>query len=299
MARRPKTDAAEPTPTIHELTPFQKSLLEQTSRKVTVRIDGETLDLEMGELIARKLLQVAASGSPHALGQVSRNVNEAQRIEQARIQQDFEKGEQIKAHYTRKLEAAVRAGAGAIWVVPHPDDILVDRKFGWRLRVGAPFEAGELKPIRQKIAIRDALLLQSILDERLAKVAHADNDERPAVEQAGSTSYILALMMNDALFERFRLSDKEILFQVLRLERRTKRELLKAAFQAWQVTGSPKRRGWTIPPWSEVGGHVVETIRILQDVCDGYGRGEFTNEAALADKIQRRLASVTNKAHHG
>lgn len=289
MARRRKTDTADPTPTIHELTPFQKSLLEQTSRKVTVRIDGETLELDMGELIARKLLQVAASGSPHALGQVSRNVNEAQRIEQARIQREFEIGERIKAHYARKLDAAVRAGADPIWVVPHPDDVLVDQQFGWRLRLGAPFEAEELKPIRQKIAIRDALLLQSVLDERLAKWAYADSDKCPAAEQAGSTSYILALMMNDALFERFRLSDEEILFEILRLERLTKRELLKAAFQAWQLTGSPKRRGWTIPPWNEVGDQVDRALGKMIVVFDELETGTITSEADAVIEIQRRL----------
>ncbi|TDH38442.1 hypothetical protein E2A64_04835 [Pseudohoeflea suaedae] len=112
-------------------------------------------------------------------------------------------------------------------------------------------------PIRQKIAIRDWLLLQSVLDERLAKVAHANNDEQPAAEQAGSTSYVLALMMNDALFERFRLSDEQILMELLRHGRLAKRALLKAASRAWLHAGSQKPRGWTIPPWSEVGGSCV------------------------------------------
>lgn len=264
-------------------------MLQETSRKVTVRIGGETLELETGELIARKLLQVAAGGSPHALGQVSRNVNEAQRIEQARIKQDFQTGERIKTHYSRKLEAAIRAGADPIWFVPHPDDIIVDRKIGWRFRVGAPFDEADLKSIREKIAIRDALILQSVLDERLAKVAHAEIESRPAEERAGSAARILAHMVDSALLKRFRLSDEEMLWAIWRAGRRSKRELLKSAYQVWRLTGHSKPRGWTIPPWSQVGDQLVLVLRTLIDVSDECRSGALTTEAAVVSEIHRRL----------
>lgn len=80
-SRRPANKAAEPG-----LTPMQRALLEEAARKVTIVADGEQTEVSVEQIVARKLLQVAAGGSPHALSNVINEMVLAQQLKQAEIE---------------------------------------------------------------------------------------------------------------------------------------------------------------------------------------------------------------------
>jgi hypothetical protein len=101
-----------------------------------------------------------------------------------------------------RLDQAVLEGADPVWVVPHPDDIVIDEEEGWTMT--GPVDVDELKPIRRRVTMRDVFLLQSVLEERLSDAPQLGETDVPAVETAGSTSQVFASLLNDNLPQRFK-----------------------------------------------------------------------------------------------
>ncbi|MBZ0163751.1 MAG: hypothetical protein K8H74_13700, partial [Notoacmeibacter sp.] len=200
--------------------------------------------------------------------------------------EDIAEGRRIKAHFEQRLSKAVRDGADPVWVVPHPDDVVITDE-GWI--INGPIDEEGLKPIREQIALRDLLLLQSVLDERLALRKGNDRRETPYAEEPGSTSIVLAHFLNGILPTRFRLSETEVILATMRHERLTRRELLKATRQAWRSVGRPMGRGWTLPPWSEFGARLDRLMRTLRDVFDQMKSGAIKGERQIAERLEERL----------
>ncbi|MBZ0164621.1 MAG: hypothetical protein K8H74_18145, partial [Notoacmeibacter sp.] len=128
--RKDKRTETSKKPGQQQLTRFQKSLLDEADRLLTVRIDGKTEEITMEQAAIRRGFQTAVNGSPHAMGHIFRGVGEAQRLNQALIREDIAEGRRIKAHFEQRLSKAVRDGADPVWVVPHPDDVVITDE-GW------------------------------------------------------------------------------------------------------------------------------------------------------------------------
>lgn len=270
-----------------ELTRFQKSLLKEANRTITLRSDGHAQEATLEDAVIRKLFQVATNGSPHALGHVLRNINDAQSLNQALIREEVAKGKQIKQRLQQRLDQAVREGADPVWVVPHPDDIVIDEDEGWSLK--GPVDVDELKSIRRQVTMRDVLLLQSVLDERLSDAPLLEDSDGPAVETAGSTSQVFATLLNNNLPERFQLSATGMVFETMRYQRLTKRELLKTTRLAWASIGQPKPRGATLPPWCEAGPRIERTMRVIRDVLEQMRAGTLSSEHDIVERLSEML----------
>ncbi|MBC7180328.1 MAG: hypothetical protein H5U14_09595 [Roseovarius sp.] len=189
----------------------------------------------------------------------------------------------IKQRLQEKLARAVHDGADPKWIVPHPDDIVINENEGWDVK--GPVDEEELKPIRERIAMRGVLLLQSVLDERLSDRSEMRLSDAPVEEMAGSTSLIFAQLLNEKLPERFRLSSIELMFETMRHEKLTKRELLKAIRKAWATIGLPLPRGAVLPPWCEAGPRVERALRGFMQVLDHMRAGTITTNRDIAERL--------------
>lgn len=270
-----------------ELTRFQKSVLEEANRKISLRSDGRAQEATLADIIIRKLFQVATNGSVHALGHAIRNITEAQTLNQALIRQKVERGTQVKERMQQRLEQAIRDGLDPVWVVPHPDDVVIDEDEGWRMN--GPVDEDGLQPIRQSVRMRDVFLLQAVLEERLSPYSSVDPDDVPAVDKPGSTSLVFAFLLNDSLAARFQKSIPQVLFEMTLHQRLTKRELLKATYRAWAAIGQPKPRGAVMPPWSEAGSRAEHIFDVLRTVFQQIRGGELTGDRAIADRLGQLL----------
>lgn len=269
---------------LRELTDFERGLLKETGRKVKVRVDGEMRETDLAQVVISKHVQVAVGGSPHALGQVSRSIIEAQILNQAHVREDVEKGRTIRKKLEMRLVRAVRDGADPKWVVPHPDDIVIVDGEGWSIK--GPVDEDGLKPIRERLEMRDVLLLQSVLDERCTPPIGASGEEFNVTEQPGSGASVLAHVLNDSVPERFRMSDVEIVMATDRFHRLSKRELLKAAYRGWAGIGQPKPRGTTLPPWCEVEPRMRRLADVSLCVLDEIRAGELVSEREIAGRLR-------------
>ncbi|MEJ8571603.1 hypothetical protein [Microbaculum marinum] len=276
---------------------FQKTLIEEANWKIMLRTDGQAQEATLAEVVIRKLFQVAANGSPHALGHVLRTIIDAQSLNQALIRDEVEQGRQIKERLQKRLDQAVHEGADPVWVVPHPDDIVVIEDEGWSVK--GPVDEEGLKPIRQTVAMRDVFLLQSTLDERLALASQRDDPALPFAETAGSASLVFAGMLNDSLPERFRKPETEMMGDLMKYRRLTKRELLKLTRGAWSVIKQPKPRGTTIPPWRDVSPRMERLIGIINEVLDRIRDGTLKDDRAVAEKLCEMIERTTRRTCSG
>ncbi|MEM5471876.1 hypothetical protein WNZ14_09085 [Hoeflea sp. AS60] len=271
-----------------ELTRFQKSLLKEANRTITLRSDGHAQEATLEEAVIRRLFQVATNGSPHALGHVLRNINDAQSLNQTLIREEVAKGKRIKQWLQQGLDQAVHKGADPVWVVPHPDDIVIDEGEGWTMT--GPMDEEDLKPIRRRVTMRNIFLLQSVLEERLSDAPRLGESDVPAVETAGSTSQVFATLLNNNLPQRFQLTVTGFLFETMRYQRLTKRELLKTTRLAWAAIGQPLPRGAILPSWSEAGPRVERTMRVINDVLGQMRAGTLTSERDIAERLSEMFS---------
>jgi hypothetical protein len=266
---------------------MQRALLEEASRKVTIVADGEQTEVSIEQVVARKLLQVAAGGSPHALSNVINEMVLAQHLKQTEIDADVSFGYRFKALQQEKFNQALEAGLDPDTVLPHPDDILVVEGEGYRLT--GPHDEFSLNLIKANCARRDLFILQHVLEDRLRPAQYTGSraeGEGGADGRADSSALLLVYFMNHGLPERFRMSDADILLAIMRHRCKTKRELLKEAHRAWAATGRPKPRGWTLPPFPVMRAMLEQTIPAFLDLYKQVASGKVVGEYAIAGRIQ-------------
>ena len=163
-SRRPASSAERPA-----LTPLQQALLDQADRKVTIVREGEQQEVSIHQVVSRKLLQMAANGSVHALSNAVNEINIAQRLQQRKIDDNVEFGEKYKDIQQQRLDQALAKGEDPEKGLPHPDDIKVLPGKGFE--IAGPADETELKTVRECCALRDVLILQSVLEERIGEPA--------------------------------------------------------------------------------------------------------------------------------
>ncbi|MEP3046355.1 MAG: DUF5681 domain-containing protein, partial [Roseibium sp.] len=103
------------------LTPLQQALLEEANRKVTIVSDGQQQEVSIDQVVSRKLLQMAANGSVHALSNAVNEINAAQRLQRQQIDEDVDFGRRFKEHQQGLLDQATNNCDAADTVLPHPD----------------------------------------------------------------------------------------------------------------------------------------------------------------------------------
>jgi hypothetical protein len=286
--KRNKSRKATPKVTPPGLTPLQKILLDEAGRKVTITSEGHQEEVSVEQVVTRRLLQSAASGSVHALSNAVNEIILAQRITQQEIEADVEFARRVKAHQQMLLDKARKEGQDLNTVLPHPDDIEVIPGVGFK--VHGPWDETELKVILSNCARRDLYILQAALEERLLGPEMVADEPSPKASKGGS-AMLMALFFNHGLPDRFEKSNIEIIMDLSRLGRLTKRELLKATYAAWASLGRPKPRGWVTPPFHEA----RAKMELLADGCAELLRDSLDGKVTSDRDIAKRLASMMNR----
>lgn len=271
MTRSRKKTNARAAAANPRLTPLQQFLLQEARREIRIRVDGKEHLTSVGDVVARKLLSAAASGSAHALGHSLYALNEAQRLEQARIDHEVEIGIRFRNRQAVKLREVIASGGDPETVLPHPDDIEVIHGQGYR--VTGPWDENELEAIRQTCRMRDVMLIQHALEEAMLLRKHEPKDPEDVFEQPGALALVVVHYMNSGLPARYAKTDEQLYLEMKRLRAVTKRDLLKTAYRAWRSIGRPKPRGWMMPripdPETAMQQLVAESIHLLKEVSAG------------------------------
>ncbi|MEP2707647.1 MAG: hypothetical protein ABJQ71_22680 [Roseibium sp.] len=285
VVRRNKSRQPVAGPERPALTPLQQALLEEANRKVTIGSDGQQQEVSIDQVVSRKLLQMAANGSVHALSNAVNEINAAQRLQRQQIDEDVDFGRRFKEHQQGLLDQATNNCDAADTVLPHPDDIHAIIGKGYQIR--GPADEAELKTIKTNCALRDVLILHATLEERIGG-AKPDPDCHPTEEPfAGATAMILAHVMNIGLPERFAKSDTDLTRDLMHHGRMTKRQLLKEAHRAWAAIGRPKARGWTLPPYQETLARLEQCASVCADLAHTVKTGKHTSDREIAAEIMK------------
>jgi hypothetical protein len=236
--------------TLEDLLPIQRVLLDELNRVVPVRKDGHQQEMSLEQAVIQKLIQAGLAGSPHALGQILRYSQRAQRVEAVRIAADIARGYKIEAFYKQKLEKWTKDGKDPILFIPHPDDIVVTEGVGCKIK--GPADEKELKATLEQRDLRDLFIAQAYLEQRLATRKECAVAESDARLQPDASAWVIAFFLDGYLPKRFQLDRLAELKADRKYRRMTKRELLTHLFKAWRKIGKPVPRGTRLPPFDRI-----------------------------------------------
>ena len=277
------------------LTPIQRALLKEADRMVAIATDGIKEEARVGDVLARKALQMALAGSPHAMSNALYELLTAERLKRAEIEKEEEIGRWFKQRQQERLDEAIKEDADIDTILPHPEDIIVTVGQGYR--VVGPWDEAELEPIKKSCALRDLFLLQHVLEERLRSsnrtTSRGKGNSGDSRGYADSSALLLAYFMDHGLPQRFQLSDEDVLAAIMLHNRKTKRELLKQACSVWRSIGHPKPRGWTLPPFHEMRAMLERAVPATRSLYDDIASGKVVGEYAIAERAAE-IWSITS-----
>lgn len=243
--KRPSTQNSASAETPRDLLPIEKTLLHEAGRKVRIRSDGADQEISTEEVVLRKMIQTAASGSPHAQGHFIRILFQAQQARAEVISKEVADGYRILARARDILEKSIEKGRDPKLCVPHPNDIIVTEGVGWQLN--GPIDEAELATILKRCNERDLLLAQGKLEERLASPEEWRKAEGNFELRPDASAMVVAELLDMTLPKRFRMTFEDHVRIDWKFKRMTKRELLKYMHEAWRKIGKPVRRGARLP----------------------------------------------------
>ncbi len=271
----------------NRLTPLQRTLLEEVDREISIVSEGRRQDTTVGTVVLRKMLQTAAGGSPHALGQAMRSIIAAQQLQSREVEERIKTGHRLKQHQAELLAKTISEGGKIEDVLPHPDDIVITEGEGYRI-IG-PCCQEELAIIKRSCAYRDILLLQVALEDRILPVKEQTSGAGAEEQGPGQSALILAHFFNMGLPERYRQSQIDMGCRLRRYERLDKRELLKQARQAWRWLGYDHPRGWTMRPWKEMRGMFEAVLNETLTLAPLFNASKPPSEQQIQAHVRRLL----------
>ena len=245
-----------------------------------VRIGGSIESLTMTELVIRKQVESAISGSPLAQKSFLERADRSERLQSEVIDLICDNFELMREAQAKRIAMAKARGEDTTLILPHPDDIVIERGKG--VRIVGPVDEEDFKRTMNTVHVRDAFLYQDSLDASSYPKAF----KRPAVL---GEPLCFASILNNALPSRLRLSDIEIVLRMERLRSRTRRDLLKATRAAWIKAGVRRRRGALLPPVAQM----AKVLEVAYATAPLFfeARGNMTRIQELAEDAARQISS--------
>jgi Family of unknown function (DUF5681) len=275
MARGPQGRGWTAAP--RALTKLEEAILREGERKIPVRQDGVTAEMPINEIIARKIAETAAKGSPHAQRLWTETYGGAELQRRQKIEEEIAFWRAYQGRERARIAAAERAGAPLPEPLPHPDDLEFDPETG--VCFAGPATEAEARTTAETIARRDLLLLQHALDARALKVAGG-----PSAAAEPTSAMFLAILTNQSLPKRLQLSDGEMVSRLMAARTRSKRDLLKELHRGWKRLGDEMPRGTVLPPLDDT----KEALSLLGEVLTDL-RARPTLKAADYEDAAREL----------
>ena len=257
MAARPSTPASgRDNPAIPRGGPNAKTqrssgsplarylILKEAERLVTIREGDETRQMPAIEVVTTRPDEVGRQWQRLCPEAHDRAVHSGPTVNGgSKSGNQTHSGGSTSPDYREQIAEAERKGEPPPAPLPHPDDVVIDDEKGVRF-IGPVDDAGVAR-LKETIKVRDTLIMQDALDNRLA-----DNPE--GADQPG-TALLFAIILDNGVPARFRLAEADWIERMMRYDTMPKRELLRAVYRAWKELGRRVPRGRTLPPlrWGE------------------------------------------------
>ena len=217
-------------------------VLQEAERLISIREGEEVRQVSAIEALLRAQYVLAIQGrSAYAQKHAIERYDRAERARRQKIANEIEYWERYVESRRRVIADALAKRETPPNILPHPDDVILDRENGVRFR--GPTNEEEMERLQDTLRFRDILIMQDALDQRSIPAVESDDP----LDQPGS-AMSFAFYFNDNVPKRFKLSNTEISIHWTRFMGIPKRQLLKDLYRAWRKRGKPVPRGFTFPP---------------------------------------------------
>lgn len=216
-------------------------VLKEAKRAVTVREGEEVKTMTALEAVLRSQYATATiKQNAYAQKHIIERCSRAERERKRQIRQSIDFWTQYIAEGREAIAEAKRKGEPPPTLLPHPDDVILDRVNGVRL-VG-PLSEDDVRNLEEICRLRDVLLMQDALDQR--QWPEQVND---SLDGRGG-ALLFAIMIDRFVPDRYKLDDGVFMLKTMRYQGIPKRQLLKDLYRGWRSLGMHLPRGKVFPP---------------------------------------------------
>lgn len=219
--------------------PTLEAALRAVRKTVKMREGDKVTEVSSIEAVIQATIAAALKGNARSQGlaiDLARTAEQSNARDVARLNEKWT--EYKERNYRRLAEAAERNEPAPI-VLPHPDDVIIDRVKG--PKITGPVTQDDLARCEETVAFCETLIMQNELDER-SDVRH---DGEP-LDEPGSALLLFHLLQR-ALPPRMQLSTVEATIRMGRYRAWPKRKLLRELHQSWSKLGGTMPRGTVLP----------------------------------------------------
>lgn len=216
--------------------PLLQAVLKVAGRTIQAREGDKIVEMTMYEAQANAAANFGLKGNARYAGLYNDMLRSAN---QARARENREENEYWAAYRSdayAELNRARAAGQPEPKLLPHPDDIAIDRHKG--VTVKGPIDEDEDRKVQHTIKLCDVLLMQDELDRRV----DVRLDGSPLQEPGAAM--VMFHLLQLTLPKRLQLSDNDLLFPIMKLGGVAKRDLLKRLCAGWRRVEMPRPRGY-------------------------------------------------------
>lgn len=261
--------------------PLLQAALKVAGRKIQARDGDKIVDMSMYEALASAAANFGLKGNARYAGLFQDMVRSANQARAREIREENEFWATYRSDAYGELNHARAAGQPEPKLLPHPDDIAIDRHKG--VTVNGPIDEEDDRKVQHTIKLCDVLLMQDELDRRVDVRLDGSPLEKPGA------ALLMFDLLQRTLPKRLQLSDNDLLFRIMKLGGVTKRDLLKRLYAGWRKVGMPRPRGY-VSVDREV---AVRALKGFIDVWRRIESGELIPSDHTAEEfeqyVQRRM----------
>ena len=201
-------------------------ILEEGNRLLKVQEQGATSYVTAFKAVLRSHLQTAVKGNAYAQRIFIDRFQQAEAAMRRETAAEVERWTGHRDTLRQLFKLAEERGEPPPKLLPHPDDVVIDRERG--VRFVGPWDEQSAASLEVTLKMRDVLLVQDAWDDR-----HGRGEGEFNQTVAG----LMATMLNDNVPARFRLSEVEVVTRLSRLHGTTKRQLRKMLHRGFRDLG--------------------------------------------------------------
>jgi len=263
---------------------FLKTVLKSSGTPISIKQNGVASEMSSTEAVVESVkISAIVDRNARAQGLFADWLRQAEVANARDIRENNEFWIAYQSAARNLVAQAKERGEPEPKPMPHPDDIIADHD--GRLRNIGPFDEISKAATEKTLILREALLLQAGLDERLMpKPEDGDPLKGPG------TAFEFAKLVNRTLPPRLRADEFRMFCQMERYSRHPLRWLLKAVFTSWRNLGKCRKRGELFSSLGQGLTLMNLLITLNESILDG--TPDHSSEELIAELIleNRRFA---------
>jgi hypothetical protein len=241
--------------------PSLEAVLKASRKPVKIREGDRVFEVPMRDAIIQSVFSAAAKGNARSQGIALDTIRQAEQKHALEVQEANAFWSHYKEVMSQRLAQAAARGEPPEHMLPHPDDIIIDRINGPRFL--GPRDEEEEACMKETMAFCETLIMQDVLDERSVR-----RGPGTPVKQPGAA--LLAYhILERSIPSRLRLSEIQVTVRWMKYDAWPMRRLLKEVYQAWQKLGHPKPRGWVMPDQNTVAKNIAFSFELFTSMISG------------------------------